>query len=522
MPDVDNKKVAKNAIALTVRMVLVTIVGLYTSRIVLEALGVDDYGIYGVVGGVVGMASFLNSSMMGATSRFITFEMERGNQQELKGIFSTSLLIHFGLSIIVVLLAETIGLWFLNHKMVFPPGRMFAVNVLYQFTIVSMIVNFTQVPYTAAIIAHEKMNIYAYFEIINVVLKLVIVYILLIVSADRLILYAALMLCVSVITAMIYRAYCVRHFSETKFRLNFSRKVMHEMLVFSGYDLYGNMCVVANTQGIPIILNIFFGVIANTGASIATTVTGVLKGFSSSIMQAFRPQIIKLYASNEIDRMRAMMIRSVQLSLLLFGIIAIPIVLNTSIILNLWLGQVPEYAVEFIKIIIVGTFFNLIVLVSNTGIHATGNIRNISFISGSFFLLNPILSWFLLKYVVRTAELVYIVELASFIVVSVLGCYFLYKQIPGFKVSKFISSITRSIVATFLSLLLTKSIVSPFSDFFSQNAGFGLNISGILITGFVGAIILCIITLLIAFNSSERHFVLTSVHQKIKAIFIRN
>lgn len=194
-----NKRVAKNAIALTLRMALVTVVGLFTSRIVLEALGVGDYGIYGVVGGVVGMASFLNTSMAGATSRFITFELGKGNTAKLKNIFSTALIIHFIIAIIVVALAETVGLWFLNHKMVIPEDRMFAANVLYQFSVVSVIVGFTQVPYVADIIAHEKMNIYAYFEIVNVVLKLAIVYLLLIVDTDRLILYGGLTFSVSII-----------------------------------------------------------------------------------------------------------------------------------------------------------------------------------------------------------------------------------------------------------------------------------------------------------------------------------
>ena len=226
MTQVDNKRVAKNAIALTFRMVLVTIVGLFTSRIVLQALGVDDYGIYGVIGGVVGMVSFLNTSMAGATSRFITFELGRGNEDKLQKIFSTSLIIHIIIAVVVALLAETIGLWFVNNKMNFPPGRMVAVNVLYQFTIVSMMVNFTQVPYSAAIIAHEKMSIYAYFEIINVTLKLLIVYLLLIVAIDRLILYAALMLAVSVISALIYRFYCIRHFKESHFSWSWDKSIM--------------------------------------------------------------------------------------------------------------------------------------------------------------------------------------------------------------------------------------------------------------------------------------------------------
>ncbi len=281
MEQSNNKRVAKNTIALALRMVLATVVGLYTSRIVLQALGVDDYGIYGVIGGVVGMASFLNSSMAGATSRFITFELGTGNQTNLKKIFSNAFIIHLVIALVVAILAETIGLWFVNNRMNFPADRMFAVNVLYQFTILSMVVNFTQIPYSADIIAHERMSIYAYFEIINVILKLGIVYLLLIVNTDRLILYAALTLCVSIISALIYRIYCMRHFSEARIQFRLDKAVLKEMLLFSGYDLYGNMCVVAKNQGQPIIINMFFGVVANAGATIATTINGTVKGFTS-------------------------------------------------------------------------------------------------------------------------------------------------------------------------------------------------------------------------------------------------
>ena len=293
MASADNKRVAKNAIALTLRMVLVTIVGLFTSRIVLQALGVDDYGIYGVIGGVVGMASFLNTAMAGATSRFITFELGRGNDDKLQKIFSSALIIHIALALLVAILAETVGLWFVNHKMNFPPDRMFAVNVLYQFTILSMFVNFTQVPYSAAIIAHEKMNIYAYFEIINVVLKLLIVYLLLVVSSDRLILYAALTLGVSVLSALIYRFYCIRHFKEAKFKFVRDKAIMKEMLSFFGFDLFGNMCAIFRNQSQPIILNLFFGVVANAGSSIAYTITGAIGGLTGSIASAFQQQIVK-------------------------------------------------------------------------------------------------------------------------------------------------------------------------------------------------------------------------------------
>lgn len=513
-----NKRVAKNAVALTLRMVLVTIVGLYTSRIVLQALGIDDYGIYGVIGGVVGMASFLNSSMAGATSRFITFELGKGNQDKLKKIFSTAFIVHLIIAAVVAILAETVGLWFVNNKMNFPEGSIFAVNVLYQFTILSMVVNFTQVPYSADIIAHEKMDIYAYFEIINVALKLGIVYLLLVVNTDRLILYAALTLCVSVISAMIYRLYCVRHFSESHIQLRLDKKIMKQMLSFSGYDLYGNMCVVANTQGIPIVLNLFFGVIANAGASIATTVTGTLKAFASTTTQAFRPQIIKLYASNDIVTMRQMMRRAVQFSLLIYGIIAIPLFLDTSQLIYIWLGEIPQYSVEFIRLILISMFFNLITLVSNAAIHATGNIRNISFISGTFFLLSPFVSWILLKFYVHSANIVYCVDIFSHFAAVCLGVYFVHSQIRYIKIWQYIWSIFLSTICVVVSFFLIYHVGMLIEISKSINS-FGIAFLDLLVTTIVNTFVLCALTYFIVFNKDERDYAVKMIKRKLTVLF---
>lgn len=511
----DNKRVAKNAVALTFRMILVTIVGLYTSRIVLEALGVDDYGIYGVIGGVVGLASFLNTSMAGATSRFITFELGRGNEADLNKIFSTSLQIHLAIAVIVAVLAETIGLWFVNSKMNFPIDRMFAVNILYQFTIVSMIVSFTQVPYTSAIIAHEKMNIYAYFEIMNVVLKLIIVYILLIANTDKLILYGAMTLCVSVLTALIYRIYCLRNFPETKFKYVKDKRIYREMLAFSGYDLYGNMCVVAKSQGTPIILNIFFGVVANAGASIANTVTGILKGFTTAVNQAFRPQIIKSYAAQQISLMQTAMTHSVQFSLFVYGLIAVPLFIETEITLILWLGQLPPYSSEFIRLVLLALFFDILISINNSGIHSTGDISKISFISGTFFLLCPVISWFLLKYYVRNAAIIYLVDIILYAVITILGWYFLKIQIPQFKLGVYISTTFRSAVVTGFSSVIAYYITQELSMSIDSFHSMILNL---FICVSISCVILAILTFSVAIKKAERQVVIQISKKKISSI----
>ena len=510
MTQVDNKRVAKNAIALTFRMVLVTIVGLFTSRIVLQALGVDDYGIYGVIGGVVGMVSFLNTSMAGATSRFITFELGRGNEDKLQKIFSTSLIIHIIIAVVVALLAETIGLWFVNNKMNFPPGRMVAVNVLYQFTIVSMMVNFTQVPYSAAIIAHEKMSIYAYFEIINVTLKLLIVYLLLIVAIDRLILYAALMLAVSVISALIYRFYCIRHFKESHFSWSWDKSIMREMLAFSGYDLYGNMCAVMKSQGQPIILNLFYGVIANAASSVASTMTNAISGLTGGVFQAFRPQIIKTYASGQIDLFETMLRRSTLFSLISYSGIGIPFYVCAEEILYLWLGEVPLYAVDFVRLIIIASIFSMLININNTIMHATGNIKRISFVNGTFYLLCPIVSYFVLKYLMLNVLVVYVVNVVFLCLICGFGWTFISKQVPEICLRKYILIVIKCfMIISFVGLI---SIMNK-----SMLANICVNFSSViqaLLVGLLSLIMIIILSISLLFNKEERSFLLSKIKNR--------
>jgi len=507
MPPSNNKRVAKNAVALTLRMVLVTIVGLFTSRIVLKALGVEDYGIYGVIGGVVGMASFLNTSMAGATSRFITFELGHGDEDKLKKIFSTSLIIHLIIAFVVAILAETIGLWFVNNKMNFPEGSMPAVNILYQFTILSMIVSFTQVPYSAAIMAHERMNIYAYFEIINVVLKLVIVYVLLVIDNNRLIWYAAMMFAVSVFSAMIYRIYCVRHFNEAKFRFVCDKQILKSMLTFSGFDLYGNMCVVFKSQLQPIFLNLFFGVVANAGASIAFTVNGAISGLTTTVAQAFRPQIIKQYSCGDIHQMAKLMRLSVQFTLLAYAIIALPIFFEAKVLIHLWLGQVPEYSVEFLRLIIIAFFFSSIQITNNTAIHATGNIKYISFICGTIFLLSPMIAYIFLKFIITNACVVYATDIFCLIIIAFCGFYFVHKQIKSFPIKSYIIPIIKSWITIMFSFIIV-AIIEPIIVSFLPMTSFLNIILIIAIIGCLGFFILTATHLSVALDKRVRQILI--------------
>lgn len=505
MASENNRRVAKNAVALTIRMALVTVVGLYTSRIVLEALGVDDYGIYGVIGGVVAMASFLNTSMAGATSRFITYEMGTGNHEKLRRIFSTALIIHFIIAGIVAVLAETVGLWFVNTKMNFPPGSMFAVNVLYQFTILSMIVSFTQVPYTATILAHERMSIYAWLEIVNVVLKLVIVYLLLLVSSNRLILYSGLTALVSVVLALTYRIYCLRNFEESKFTWIWDKSLLYEMLKFSGYNMYGRACMVVRDQVQPILLNIFFGVVANVAASIALTVSGAINGFASAVTQAFSPQITKNYASHNIEQMALAMRRAAQFNLLAFAAISVPFYIMTPQILFLWLGQVPIYSVEFTRLVLLVEVSQILINVNYIGITATGDVRRMSFINGSVYLLIPIFSYLALKIGILNPTIVYWVSIILLIVVVVLSFWYVKIQIEGFNVSSYVWFVVRALVAIGLAIPIT-FIVFPVCDNDISSTWIG-TLSDVVIVTLIYNFSLLIFSYFISMSREEKEFV---------------
>ncbi len=315
----DSRRIAKNSAVLYARMLLSMAVSLYTSRVVLEVLGVDDYGLYSVTGGVVAMFAFINGSMSGATSRFLTYEMGLGNAERLRDTFNSALLVHIGVAAIILVFAETIGLWFLNCKLSIPEESMTAANWVYQFSIVASLVTITQVPYNACIIAHENMNVYAYIEIANVLMKLGIVYLLVVIGGNKLIIYGILVLVVNIIVASLYRIYCLRKFSESHFRYVFDKSILKPMLSFSGWDLYGNMCVTARTQGIVMLINVFFGVAVNAAASIATTVFSTLSSFASNIIMAFRPQIIKQYAAGESEEFNKLLMNCIKFSGTLFS-----------------------------------------------------------------------------------------------------------------------------------------------------------------------------------------------------------
>lgn len=382
----DNKRIAKNTIYLYIRALISMLIGLYTSRVVIDVLGVDNYGVYGVAGGVVGMLAFLNAAMAGATSRFITVAIGKGNREETKNIVANALSVHILIALFVLIVCEAVGVWFLNCKLNIPPQSKVAANWVFQISILTTMVGITQVPYTALIMSHERMNIYAIMELVSVSLKLVVVYLLLILPGDKLIIYACLYAIVSFGMAMAYRVYCIRQFPESRTLPKIDKNIIKPMLSFSGWDLYGNSCVTFRAQGTTYLLNIFFGVAINGAASIVAVLNGVLSSLSSNITTAFRPQIIKNYASQSWERFQSLIENSSIFASTLLSMMAIPLILETPYIFGLWLGNVPEYVVIFSRINIISAIIGQISAPLIIGIHATGKIKMISFISGTVYL----------------------------------------------------------------------------------------------------------------------------------------
>ena len=451
IPQTNNKTIAKNTFFLYVRMLLSVLVSLYTTRVVLQVLGVDDYGIYGIVGGIVTMFNFLNASMSGATSRFITFALGKGNKKEVQDYFATALLVHIGIALAVILLAETIGLYFLEYKLNIPEGRMWAARIVYQFSVLAMVVQVIQVPYNASIIAYEKMDIYAYVELLNVALKLLIVYLLMIGNFDKLILYAILYFLVNVSIAATYSLYCIKKFSTCHFHIICDKEKLIPMLSFSGWDLFGNMSYSVNHQGINILINMFFGVAYNAASSIATSIKGIIETLSSNVIQAFRPQIIKNYATGDIHRMETLMYNGIKYSLLLFMIVTVPVVCETQTILTLWLKVVPEYCAIFCQLLLVVSIFNLINKIICIGIHATGHIKRISIITGAVYLLELPFIYIFFKWFSVTPAFAYIATIITMFFVVLTNALILKKQIPEIHSLRYLRGMAEGILLSLLS-----------------------------------------------------------------------
>tara|TARA_R110002072_G_scaffold224998_1_gene382111 strand:+ start:30903 stop:32348 length:1446 start_codon:yes stop_codon:yes gene_type:complete len=374
-------------------MFLVMGVTLYMTRIVLEQLGVSDYGVYSLVGGIVALFGFLNSSMSSATQRYLAFDLGKRDVKKLQKTFSLTLTIHMGIAILILIVAETVGLWYVNYKVMLPPERLFAANVVYQFSVLTALIGIIQVPYDSLIIAYEKMNVYAYISIIEVCLKLGLVFLLVVYGGDKLIAYSAMMFLVSLIIRVAYQIYCRRNYKASKYSFKYDKIYFKELISYSGWNLFGGIAAVSKGQGINIILNLFFGTVVNAAYGLTLQVQSAINQFVTNFQRAVNPQIIKSYSEGKIERMHNLIIQSSKFSFLLMLLVVSPILYNADFILNLWLKNTPEYTANFLQLSLVSVLIDCISYPFQTGIQATGKIKNYLLVVGGIIILTLPLAW---------------------------------------------------------------------------------------------------------------------------------
>lgn len=448
-----SKRIAKNTLLLYIRMFFTMFIGLFTSRVILNTLGIDDYGIHNVVGGVVTMFSIFTSSLSAAISRFLTYELGKGNLERLKTIFSTSVNVLLLLSLCVVALAEISGVWFLNEKLNIPAGRLEAANWVLQCSIVTFILGLISVPYNAAIIAHERMKAFAYISVLEVTLKLIIAYLLYASPFDKLKTYAVLLVLVAIIVRIVYGLYCNRHFAESRYQMVYDRKLLNEMTSFAGWNLMGSGAYLFNTQGVNIITNMFFGVAVNAARGIATQVDGVVKQFVTNFMTAINPQITKSYAVGDKEYMFTLVCRSSKYSYFLMLFFAIPFMYETEIILLIWLKNVPDYAALFLRLTMLGSLFDILGNSTANAAWATGHVKRYYVIVGGVgclvFPFSCLL--FALGMPAYTSYIVFIIVYIALIFVKL----YVIKGLLDFPVRKYYNEVlARIIPVSLLSLVV--------------------------------------------------------------------
>jgi len=481
-------------------MLLIMFVTLYTSRVVLDKLGVTDYGIYNVVGGIVAMLGFLNSSMSNAVQRYLSFELGRNNKEGVNRIFNVSLFAHGGIAILVLVAMEIVGVWYLNTHMNIPTDRIDAANWVLQCSILTTLFTIMQVPYNAIIISKEQMGIYAYISILEVFLKLFIVYLLVISNFDKLKLYSVLVMVVTVGIMMVYRFYCARKYDEAKFRFVKDWTLLWQLIEFASWNMLGELAWIFTGQGVNIILNSFFGPVVNAARGLAEQVNGAINRFVVNFQTAVNPQLIKNYAANQFTEMRDLLYRSTRFSYYLLFAISLPFILKMDYILHLWLKEVPEYTTGFCQLVLicslVSTLSNLLAQVAR----AYGRIRNYQLVVSFFLFLNFPLSFLVLKMGASPLSTMVVnigVQIILLLIRLKLTGKMIQMTLSNFIMNVLIKVLLVTVTASFLPIMICYMLDNSFMDF--------------VIVCLVAFVSVCICTYYLGLNINERKFVFTAI-----------
>lgn len=501
----NNKRIAKNTIVLYIRMFFMMCISLFTSRVILQTLGVEDYGIYNVVGGVVAMFSIISNSLSSSISRFITYELGRKNYERLNTVFCTAVNVQILMAIIVLLIAEVVGVWFLNYKMNIPTCRLEAANWVLQCSLLTFCVNILSVPYNASIVAHEKMSAFAWISIAEAILKLTIVYLLWVSPFDKLIAYAILMLGVSIVIRLIYGVYCKRKFQECCYHLIIDKPLFKEMTNFAGWGFLGNIGWMLNTQGIDILLNLFFGVTLNAARGIAKQVESAVNLFVSNFMTAVNPQITKSYASGDLIYMHNLICWGAKFSFFLMLFFAIPICLEANTILNVWLVNVPEYAVDFVRLTFAGSLTTVLGNTMITACQATGKIKRFQIGISICNLLCFPLTWLAFKMGMSPISTYVIYFVVYFIMIFVR--IYLVKDLILMKQSRYLVDVVLNVVlVTIVAIIIPLIIILSVDESFIR----------LLITCIVSPICTAISILIIGLKTNERNMLSKTIIKIIR------
>lgn len=500
-----SKRIAKNTLILYIRSLIVMLMWLYTSRVILQALGVEDYGVSNVVGGVVGLFAFLRTSMTKSTQRFLNVEMTKIGGK-LNETFCTSLNIHLIIGIIALFITETIGLWFLNTYIQIPEGREFAANIIYQSTILSLIVTIVSVPYSADIIAHEEMGYFAVVNIVDAILRLAIALLIAHSNGDRLIFYGVLMAVISIVNLLMYIVYCRVKYEESKYHIILDKQLTKDLFGYTTWTVIGQAAVLGTNQGNNILLNMFHGVVSNAAMGVAQQVNGAVSTLTSNFQTAFNPQITKSYAAKDYEYLKKLVYSTSKISYILLVVVSLPIMFNMGYILHLWLGKVPTYGEEFCILILCNSILNALSAPLNFTVLSSGKIKWFQIFTSIAFLSDLIVLFplFLLGFPAVTAL---IVKVASMILVVVVRVYFAHREVECISINSYFKNVISPLV---LSTIIAVS--SGLLLFYFAN-------STILVIFFT--IILIAITLIsslfFGFSFSERRSLFTYISKMVKS-----
>ena len=469
MSESNSKRIAKNTLMLYFRQILIMFVSLYTVRVVLNVLGAEDYGIYNVVAGVVTMFGFLSGAMASASQRFFSYEIGVGDKQKLKRTFSVTMLIYVGLTLIIILLAETIGLWFIYRKLIIPQERLYAAKLIYQFSILSFGITMITTPYMSAIIAHECMNIYAYVSVIEVLLRLGIVFILKIIPLDKLIVYGILMFLVTFLNTAIYRIVCKRKFEECKFSLFWDKLMVKEIVGFTGWTIFGAFTSMARTQAITVLVNQFFNPIVVTSRTISMQVSNTLNVFSTNFNTSLYAPIVKEYSADRKETMVSLVFNGCKITFFLMWIFSLPLFLRMDFVLTLWLKEIPEYVVIFTQLSIIEVLIGSISLPITTAARAPGKMKVYELTLGSLQILLFCITYINLKYYNGSPNSIYWIAIIVNIIMFFVRLY-IVKGLVGLPLFTFLLKVLIPIIiiiciSSVSSFLLNKIIPNTFLGF---------------------------------------------------------